>query len=336
MGLPWECRNAGGFGPRSHHRVPVLENSLKNGLPGTGCYFGHIPGTEHTARVVPRTSRLAADRREPPVQGRSLIQRTTAALAVVALAVVANAEPRPARLVGCVVDGLGNSMPGVAIELGRDSEWAAAGTTDNLGCFILEKPIDFSYRVRFRARGFVVAVRHVSSASREYDFGKVAMEVAPISLPVEIPVHPSSLQRTTKGPRTSAESLIAWEPRRIVAPERYPKLAGMAGTEGIVEVRCMLAEDGTVLSADAISGHPLLRAGAVENAKQWQFRPISSRATTAPREVNLFYAFELVGSPAQREPKTRFSFDYPNRVRLTTEPRCADHAPCPTEEIAPN
>jgi protein TonB len=53
----------------------------------------------------------------------------------------------------------------------------------------------------------------------------------------------------------------------------YPPIARSARVAGTVEVEVVIDEDGNVLSASVISGHPLLRQAAVEAAQQWKFRP---------------------------------------------------------------
>ena len=80
-----------------------------------------------------------------------------------------------------------------------------------------------------------------------------------------------------------------------------------------------------------ISGHPLLSSAAIENVKLWTFRraPETKGATS---EVTVIYTFELAGAPVRSEPRTEFSFEFPDHVRLVSQPACADHAPCTPEE----
>jgi len=52
-----------------------------------------------------------------------------------------------------------------------------------------------------------------------------------------------------------------------------PPLARAANITGSVVVEVMLDEAGAVIAANAISGHPLLKAAAVDAARQWQFSP---------------------------------------------------------------
>jgi protein TonB len=53
----------------------------------------------------------------------------------------------------------------------------------------------------------------------------------------------------------------------------YPAIARAAHIEGIVEVQILVDESGKVISARAVSGHPLLQASAVQAAYQTRFSP---------------------------------------------------------------
>ena len=53
----------------------------------------------------------------------------------------------------------------------------------------------------------------------------------------------------------------------------YPPLARMSRTSGAVVVEVVVDESGNVVSARALSGHPLLREAAVAAARQWKWKP---------------------------------------------------------------
>lgn len=53
----------------------------------------------------------------------------------------------------------------------------------------------------------------------------------------------------------------------------YPPAARAVKASGAVSVQVTVDEDGNVESASAMSGHPLLRAAAVQAARQAKFRP---------------------------------------------------------------
>ena len=58
----------------------------------------------------------------------------------------------------------------------------------------------------------------------------------------------------------------------LPTPE-YPMLARQAQASGSVEVQVTVDEEGNVISANAMSGHPLLRAAAVSAAQKAKFSP---------------------------------------------------------------
>src|SRR5260370_12592821 len=56
-----------------------------------------------------------------------------------------------------------------------------------------------------------------------------------------------------------------------LSPLTYPPLARQTGITGSVELKLEVRKDGSVASAAVVSGHPLLRQIALENAEQSQF-----------------------------------------------------------------
>jgi protein TonB len=60
---------------------------------------------------------------------------------------------------------------------------------------------------------------------------------------------------------------------RVLPIPRYPALANLAHVQGTVTVQILIDESGNVISAKAISGHPLLLAEAVKAAYLAKFSP---------------------------------------------------------------
>ena len=73
----------------------------------------------------------------------------------------------------------------------------------------------------------------------------------------------------------------------------YPAMAKAVRAQGMVTVQITVDEEGRVISASAISGHPLLRAAAVEAARQARFTP--TRLSGQPVKVTgiINYNFTL-------------------------------------------
>jgi protein TonB len=94
--------------------------------------------------------------------------------------------------------------------------------------------------------------------------GVVPPPPPPVPPKVEAPA-PPKVQRVSGGVLTGKAT------RRVQPP--YPSMAKTAGIEGTVVVEVTVAEGGSVISARAVSGHPLLRDAAVGAARQWAFSP---------------------------------------------------------------
>jgi len=59
----------------------------------------------------------------------------------------------------------------------------------------------------------------------------------------------------------------------VLPPPAYPTIARAAHASGTVTVRVLIDEDGNVIGAAAMGGHPLLQAAAVAAARQARFSP---------------------------------------------------------------
>jgi TonB family protein len=102
-----------------------------------------------------------------------------------------------------------------------------------------------------------------------------------------------------------------WRPERIVGLE-YPESALIRGLEGVVEIECYIANDGSVARAEPVSGEAELAPVAIRNAMQWKFRRINSGDAT----YTLTYRFQI-----QKVSKTSvlpgFRFVMPGQVFIT-------------------
>lgn len=72
----------------------------------------------------------------------------------------------------------------------------------------------------------------------------------------------------------------------------YPRLAQTARAGGPVVVRVVLDEQGQVIMANAVSGHPLLHAAAVAAARRAEFEPTLSGGKPVKVVGTLTYEFE--------------------------------------------
>ena len=53
----------------------------------------------------------------------------------------------------------------------------------------------------------------------------------------------------------------------------YPLLAKQIGRSGTVELRAIIATDGTIQSLEAVAGDPVFFPSALEAVRQWRYTP---------------------------------------------------------------
>jgi protein TonB len=101
--------------------------------------------------------------------------------------------------------------------------------------------------------------------------------VVPVD-PADIPPPPRATPTPApaKPPEQVRLSSVVISSKIITKPAPpYPALAKQARIQGAVTVEILINEQGRVVSAQATSGHPLLRAAAQASAYQARFSPTS-------------------------------------------------------------
>jgi TonB family protein len=73
----------------------------------------------------------------------------------------------------------------------------------------------------------------------------------------------------------------------------YPPIAKAAGAEGKVVVNITTSEDGKVIGAEIIEGHPLLRDSVLKAVKQWEFKPTELSGVPVKVVAVLTFDFNL-------------------------------------------
>ena len=73
----------------------------------------------------------------------------------------------------------------------------------------------------------------------------------------------------------------------------YPSIAKQARLQGSVSVEVMIAPDGRVESARAVSGHPIFAKAAVESAYGWRFEPTLLNGTAVRVTGIIVFNFRL-------------------------------------------
>lgn len=105
-----------------------------------------------------------------------------------------------------------------------------------------------------------------------------------------------------------------WTPARIVAITDYAPLPRQARIAGEVQVRCLLNADGTVMRAEVVSGHPLLKEQARQNTLLWKFRRTSVKGGN-DNVITLKYEY-LPEGELKDQHRTAFVVDLPDRVEV--------------------
>ena len=86
----------------------------------------------------------------------------------------------------------------------------------------------------------------------------------------DVDAAPTSVQPKSQGPIVGG--VLNGKAISRPAPA-YPAIAKAARASGAVVVQILVDENGDVISAQAVSGHPLLQQSAVSAVRQWKFTP---------------------------------------------------------------
>jgi TonB family protein len=103
--------------------------------------------------------------------------------------------------------------------------------------------------------------------------------------PVEVEDEPPPKPSISK-----ASKVVAGYALTKVAPIYPPNARGM-NASGAVKVAITIGENGRVIEAKAVSGHPALRSAAEEAAKKWVFRPASLDGVPMRQQDVLTFSF---------------------------------------------
>ena len=105
---------------------------------------------------------------------------------------------------------------------------------------------------------------------------------------------PSNSNPTREIPKQISGGVLNGKARSLPKPE-YPETAKTAGVSGAVSVKILLDEEGKVISVEAVAGHPLLRAAAVDAARLAEFAP--TRLSGQPVKVSGILTYNFILPP---------------------------------------
>lgn len=97
----------------------------------------------------------------------------------------------------------------------------------------------------------------------------------------------------------------------------YPAIAKAAKASGPVQVQVLISEEGKVIEANAISGHPLLRDSSLEAARQWEFKPVELSGAAVKAQGTLTFNFTLAGEENKAGGSESFQIlSLPSKIRM--------------------
>jgi periplasmic protein TonB len=106
------------------------------------------------------------------------------------------------------------------------------------------------------------------------------------------PVSPPAQPKTTKT-LVRASSLFKAPRQTYNLDPEYPALARDARIRGVVLVDAIIDEQGNVVQARVVSGHPLLIAAALKAVLQWKYEPTSLNGQPVSVELQVQVHFNL-------------------------------------------
>jgi TonB family protein len=117
-----------------------------------------------------------------------------------------------------------------------------------------------------------------------------------------------------------------------LSPPIYPPLARAARVSGDVEIAVRIRQDGSLESAEVVRGHPLLKAAAIDSARQSKFECHQCREVLT--SYSILYSFgytttqrccqpqeSSAGTEQGAEPRTGITQSQ-NHITILTEPFC--------------
>src|SRR5260370_10726852 len=110
------------------------------------------------------------------------------------------------------------------------------------------------------------------------------------AVPIPPPQQPAAKRILRVGSNLKAPRQVS-----LVQPE-YPELARQAHVRGAVVVTAVIDEQGNVVRAHALSGHPLLIPAALKAVLQWKYEPTLLNGTPVAVDMEVTVHVSLANS----------------------------------------
>jgi TonB family protein len=134
-------------------------------------------------------------------------------------------------------------------------------------------------------------------------FNPNAPSYQPSGVPVYIP------GGVSKG-LTAGEALVKTQPI-------YPAVAKQINVSGEVQVSIVIGENGQVIEAKAIKGHPVLRAAAEDAARKWVFKPTLLDGKPVKHPGTLTFVFMRPPPPTSVPPTAETGEETPKKLNVS-------------------
>jgi TonB family protein len=104
-----------------------------------------------------------------------------------------------------------------------------------------------------------------------------------------------------------------------MASLEYPRLAAGLRITGTVVLQVRVDKAGMASQVHAVSGPTLLVYAALDNIKLWRFLPARNAVPGAKGEFEFRYVFELKGEADNAHWSSEMTYEYPNKVTVTSK-----------------
>jgi TonB family protein len=97
----------------------------------------------------------------------------------------------------------------------------------------------------------------------------------------------------------------------------YPAIAKQINASGEVQVSIVIGENGQVIEAKAIKGHPVLRAAAEDAARKWVFKPTLHDGKPVKQPGTLTFVFMPPPPPTSVPPTAETGAETPKKISVS-------------------
>ncbi|HEX7173660.1 MAG TPA: TonB family protein [Pyrinomonadaceae bacterium] len=187
---------------------------------------------------------------------------------------------------GCVREGLGLIEQALTLNPDSVNAWSYKTNLLRERAKLAQMEGDAAAQAEYGRLADEAQARHTKlqegAAEKREEVPKAGARVGPVgpraesgaTSPYPAPTPPAATQEGGTPRRRVTVSAGVLNGKAVSKPApSYPKEAKEAGVSGLVTVQVTIDEEGAVAVAEAVGGHTLLHAAAVEAVRRWRFSP---------------------------------------------------------------